>query len=142
MKYIIIVILAFAAIPCLSQKTTRKTISSTRGIMITQTITEETTGAVDTLFLLMGQNGQYTHITDIVMVHHGTANDINDLLSECMKFIPEDQGTSLEFKGNTLMSMGNKRIMLFGTGRDSRDYVMIAPAIITKLQTDLKPYLK
>lgn len=131
------VVLIFVTQNVIAQKTTRVTVSSSRGINITQMITD-----ADTVFYMMGQNGKYTHITDIVSIKSGSASDINDLLTECMKFLPEADGTSLEYKGNTIMAMGNKRLMLFGSGRDQLDYVLLTPAVVTKLQSDLRPHVK
>lgn len=140
MKHVILILLIAATLPVSGQKTTRNTISKMRGITITQVLTE-TDGVTDTLFMMMGQNGKYTHITDLVIVKHGTPGDINDLLTECMKFLPEKSGTSLEYKGNTLMSIGGGQIMVFGVGRDQRDYVMLSKGVISRLQTDLQGHL-
>lgn len=134
MKYVITFFL-LVNVSAYAQKTTRTTISSMRGISITRSITD-----ADTLFLLMGQNAKYTHITDIVMLKNGTAQDINELLTECMRFLPEKEGTSLEYKGNTMAILG-KNVMLFGTGRDQLDYIILSKAVIVKLQTDLQQHL-
>lgn len=140
MKHVIIILLLIGHYSY-SQKTTRQTVADARGVTVSRNITERS-GVPDTLFLMMGQNAKYTHITDIVMVKHGSANDINELLTECMKFLSEQDGSSLEYKGNTLMSMGGKQIMLFGSGRDKLGYILLNARIITKLQEDLQAHLK
>lgn len=119
-----------------AQKTTRETVSKIRGITITKVITE-----ADTLFMLMGQNSKYTHITDIIAIKSGTARDINMLLSQCMIFIPEKKGTSLDYEGNTILATGGSQIMLYGSGYDDRGYILLNKGAITKLQTDLQAHL-
>jgi hypothetical protein len=123
-----------------AQKTTRQTISESKVASITMRITEKEQGA-DTLFLMSGQNAKYTRVINTIILKHGNPNDINDLLTECLKFLPEAEDTSLEYKGNTLMALGKGRIMLFGSGRDKMGYIVLDKSAIAKLQTDLKGYL-
>jgi hypothetical protein len=141
MKHVLLILLITASLWAHAQKTTRNTVSEFRGVTITQMITTQADGTADTLFLMMGRNAKYTQIIDIVTLKHGTARDISDLLTECMKFLPEKESTSLEYRGNTLMSLGKNQIMLFGTGQDQRGYILLNKGVITKLQTDLAGHL-
>lgn len=131
------VIMMTAALSTYAQKTTRIPISSFRGITISGSATEK-----DTLFMMMGQNSAYTHITDIIGIKHGRLQDIKNLLNECMKFLPEADGNTLEYEGNTIAALGNNRVMLYGTGRDSRGYVLLTRAVISRLQTDIAAFGK
>lgn len=129
---IICVIFSVTVSTCYAQKTTRLPVSEFRGITITGSATEK-----DTLFMMMAQNSAYTHITDIIGIKHGRLQDIKNLLDECMKFLPEADGNTLEYEGNTIAAFGNNRVMLYGTGRDSRGYVLLTRAVISRLQTDI-----
>lgn len=120
-----------------AQKTTRLPISESKGLTVSASITE-----ADTLFMMLGQNQKYKHIVSTIAVKHGKLEDISDLLNECMKFLPEKEDTSLEYKGNTILSMGGNRLMVFGTGRDSGGYVLLDRKSISKLQTDIATFKK
>lgn len=130
------VVILLAATTVYGQKTNRQTISEFRDVKLTRNVTEN-----DTVFFMAGQNAAYLRIVDIVMLKSGSASDINNLLTECMKFLPEDKGTSIEFQGNTLRSMGGKKIMLSGSGRDDGKYIIVNAGLITKFQADLQPHL-
>lgn len=137
MKNLVFLTLTLAVTwPATAQKATRESVSSTRGITITKVITE-----VDTTFVMIGQNSQYTHITDIIAIKSGSARDLDELLTECMKFLSEKSGTSLQFKGNTLMSPGKNKLYLYGAGQDDRGFVLLNQSVISKLQTDLRAHL-
>lgn len=118
-------------------QTKRETISDFRQMSITRTITE-----ADTTFYFMGQNGKYMHITDLVSVKAGSASEINSLLTECVKFLPQADGSSIDFNGNTLMVLGKKKLMVYGEGGDSGKFVVLDGKLIARLQSDLQPYLK
>jgi hypothetical protein len=136
-------IIIFLLIPLssFSQKTTRDIIANSKGISITRIIRNEASD-VDTVFMMSGQNVKYTHITDIVTLKYGPAAQVNNLLSECLKALPEKQGTSIEFDGNEIHSAGNGRLLLYGVGDSQQGCVLLTKNTITKLLTDLKPYLK
>lgn len=137
MKTTLFLILAFiGTLSASAQKTTRESVSSARGITITKVMTD-----VDTMFVMVGQNSQYTHITDIIAIKAGSGQDLDELLSECLKFLSEKSGTSLEFNGNTLMSPGKNKVYLYGTGQDDRGFVLLNQGLITRLQTDLRAHL-
>lgn len=125
----------------IAQKTTRQIISNSKGISITRIIKEEPNGEVDTVFMMSGQNVKYTHITDIIIVKYGQALEVNELLSECMKTLPEASGTSMEFNGNEIHSAGNGRILVYGIGDSKHGCVLLNKNAIVKLQTDLRPHL-
>lgn len=131
------VVLFLFAITSAYGQTTRETISDFRQMTITRTITGE-----DTTFYFMGQNGKYMHITDLVSVKSGSASEINDLLTECVKFLPQADGSSVDFNGNTIMVLGKKKLMVYGSGGDSDQFVVLDGKLITRLQSDLQPYLK
>lgn len=118
------------------QKTTRQPVSSAKGVTITRVITE-----ADTLFLMMGQNVKYTHITDIISIKSGSAQDLDKLLTECMKFLPETSGTSKVYEGNTIAATGRNQVLLYGSGHDDQGCVLLNKNAITKLQTDLRAHL-
>lgn len=137
MKTTVFLTLAVAlAISASAQKTTRESVSSARGITITKVMTD-----ADTLFVMVGQNSQYTHITDIIAIKSGSGQDLDELLTACMKFLSEKSGTSLQFNGNTLMSPGKNKLYLYGTGQDDRGFVLLNQGVISKLQTDLRAHL-
>lgn len=133
MKHVLFILALTGTLSAQAQKTTRESISSAKGVTITKAITE-----TDTLFIMMGQNVKYAHITDIIAIKHGSAQDIDELLTECMKFLPEKSGTSLEYKGNTLLSTGRNQVLLHGMGDDDQGCVLLNKGAITKLQTDLR----
>ena len=131
-----IVLLTLITFATYAQKTTRESVSNFRGMIITKVMTE-----VDTTFIMMGQNAQYSQIVDLIVIKHGSAQEIDELLTECMKLLPEKDGTSLEFNGNSIYSMGGNKLLLSGIGNDSRDSVLLNKGLITRLQTDLRKYL-
>lgn len=120
-----------------AQKTTRLTISEGKGLYVIATIT-----GTDTTFIFMGQNAKYKQVVNTITVKHGTLAEINDLLNECMKFLPEKEDTSLDYKGNTILSMGGNRLMVFGTGKDSGGYILLDKKSISKLQADIANFKK
>ena len=140
MKNIIFIILFAGAFTSFAQKTSRETISSARGTTITLKITEQYDGSVDTVFMMIGQNYMYSRIIDNVIVKSGSAHDLYDLLNQCIMFIPEKDGSSLEYNGNTLFING-KQIAIFGSGYDDQKCILLNKAAIVKFQTDLKNYL-
>lgn len=131
------VIVIFFAITSAYGQTTRETISDFRQMTITRTIT-----GADTTFYFMGQNGKYIHITDLVSVKSGSAREINDLLNTCVKFLPQEDGSSTEFNGNAIMSMGKKKLMVYGTDSDVGKFVVLDGKLIARLQEDLRPHVK
>lgn len=137
MKQVVLILLMLGGVAVYAQKTTRLTISEMKGLSIIASITEQ-----DTLFMMFGQNAKYKQIVNTITVKHGTLTDINDLLNECTKFLPEPEDTSLQYKGNTILSMGNSRLMVFGSGRDSNGYVLLDNKSISKLQGDIKSFKK
>jgi hypothetical protein len=139
MKLLIVVLLIPLSLS--AQKTTREVISNSKGISITRIIRTDASD-VDTVFMMSGQNVMYTHITDIVTLKYGAASQVNNLLTECLKALPEASGTSIEFDGNEIHSAGKGRLLLYGVGDSQRGCVLLTKNTITKLQTDLKPYLK
>lgn len=116
-----------------AQVTTRNTISKAQNISVVMSIT-----AGDTTFTLMGQNAAYRHIIDILIIKSGSAEDIYDLLSQCLKFIPEQKGTSMSYGENNLLSFGNGQMSIW---RD-RGSVTLRKNIIIKFQADLLTYIQ
>lgn len=137
MKKLLVILFMLASAALYAQKTSRLAISEMKGLSIIASITEQ-----DTLFMMFGQNAKYKQIINTITVKHGTLADINDLLNECMKFLPEPEDTSLQYKGNTILSMGNSRLMVFAAGRDSNGYVLLNKTAISKLQGDIGTFIK
>jgi hypothetical protein len=129
MKYLIVLLFPVCVF---AQKTTRITVSKIKEATVIGSVSK-----YDTIFMLMGQNARYTHIIDIVSLKAGTLQDINDLLTECLKFIGEGDGNSLDYKGNRIVSMGN-RIMVSEDGEDG--YILLHKQAILKLQNDIAAF--
>jgi hypothetical protein len=119
-----------------AQKTMSEVVSQAKGVVIVRTISGS-----DTVFTMSGQNDQYAHIADQLILKTGTAQEINALLMECMKFLPEKGGASLEYEGNKIGATGRNSVVLFGSGNDDRGNVLLNKASITKLQEGLRRYL-
>jgi hypothetical protein len=132
MKILIIVFL-LSPMCALSQKTQRLTVSKIKEATVIGSVTK-----YDTIFMLMGQNARYTHIIDIVSLKAGTLQDINDLLTECLKFIGEANGNSLTYKGNRIVSVGSNRLMVSEDGESG--YILLHKQAIIKLQNDIAAF--
>lgn len=127
------VILMLIVTTTLAQKTTRSTIVEHKGIIINMMVTEG-----DTTYLMMGQNAKYTHIVNTIILKSGGVEEIYSLLEQCAKMMPEKDGTSLQYDGNTIATIDKQRVMLFGTGRDSQGFVLLNAPAVTKLMAPLK----
>jgi len=134
MKHFLLILFLAVSLSAVAQKTTRNTVSKTRECSINQVIS-----GADTLYVMLGQNAQYKQVIDMVIVKSGSARDIYALLMECMKFLPEKDGSSLNYEGTTLLMAGN-RLAVYPTG-DQLGYVLLRKDVITKLQTDLRGHL-
>ncbi|HMG92372.1 MAG TPA: hypothetical protein VK589_20080 [Chryseolinea sp.] len=141
MKTTLLLTFALAVVTAHAQKTTRETVAQVRGVDITKAVTEGPDGTQNVRFYMMGQNAQYTHITDIISIKYGTAEQIGELLVECMKFLPEKKGTTLQFKGNTIGATGGNYIVIWGEGHDDRGNVVLNKSQITKLLQGLRKHL-
>lgn len=125
------------SISAFSQKTRLMTVSDLKGAIITGSVTEKDGVLSDTLFIMTALNSKYTRLQEFITVKHGSLSEINNLLTECLNFLSEEKGTSLEFRGNTIMAMGDQKIMLFGVDEDSQGYVILNRSAITRLQADI-----
>lgn len=139
MKTIAFILLSVVTIPLFAQKTTREIVAKVRDIDITKSVTESSDGSQQVQFYMMGQNVQYSRITDIITVKYGTANEIGELLVECLKFLPEKSGTTLEFNGTTIGATGKNQVIVWDV--DNRGAVLLRRDQISTLLEGLRKHL-
>jgi DUF2075 family protein len=98
------------------------------------------------MFLILGRNSKYVHITDYITIKSGNFDEVWGFFTYCKEFLEkEEAGIAENFEGNYISVhkvMGAKGLMIYGEGDDDSGYTGFNLKVLNKVLTCMQEWRK